>query len=382
LYDLAADPGELHSLARERPELVASLDAELETRLLGSPAGAATPLAVSPDAREQLASLGYLAPDSSASVLPLGQVGGPDPKDQLAVLAEIRQAQALMTQGKPREALTRLRAVGEMGPGVAALRAAAAVNAGEPAAGERDARRVLAASPNRSDVRIVLALALDAQGRGGEALAALRELPADVPLDADIAQRLAAAEVEAGETDVALRRLSLAVERHPRNPQLARSYGFLLTQAGHDDAALAAFEAALALEPASVVIQNDVAWALARARRDLDRALALAAQAAAASDDAANVLDTLAFVRLVRGEAGEALAVADRALRSAPPDLRAHLEYVRAEALAALDRPAEARRALALALAPAAEADWRPAALALAARLDRPDAESASQPAQ
>ena len=166
-------------------------------------------------------------------------------------------------------------------------------------------------------MRIVLALALDAQGRGDEALAALRELPADVPLDAGIALRLAAADAEAGEIDTALRRLALAVERHPRDPKLARSQGLLLVQAGRHEEALAAFEAALALEPDLAVLQNDVAWALARVRRDLDRALALATRAAAASENDPSVLDTLALVRLARGDAAEALEAADRALRRA-----------------------------------------------------------------
>ncbi len=384
LYDLVADPAELHSLALERPDLAASLDAALTKRLQASPQGTATPLAVTPAEREQLASLGYLAPDGSASLLPLGQVGGHDPKDQVAVLAEIRGAQALMAQGKAGEALARLRAIGEAGPGVAALRAAAAVNAGEPEAAERDARRVLAASPDRSDVRIVLALALDAQGRSPEALAVLRELPGDVPLDAGLALRLAAAEAEAGELDTALRRLALAVEHHPRDPDLARSHGQRLAGAGRPEAALAAFEAALALESDSSVLQNDVARALALQRGDLDRALALAVRAAAASENAPSVLDTLAIVRLARGEAGEALAVAERALRTAPPGLRPHLEYLRAEAFFALARPLEARQALALARASAAadEAEWRAGAEALDARLARPSTKPASPPVE
>ncbi len=377
LYDLASDPGELHSLALERPEIAASLDAALETRLHSSPARAATPLAITPVEREQLASLGYLAPAGSASSLPLGQVGGPDPKDRLAELREIRSAQALMTLNRPAEALARLRAVGNAGPGVAALRAAAAVNAGEPAAAEADARLALAAAPDRSDVRIVLALALDAQGRSDEALAALRELPADVPLDAGLALRLAAAEAANGEIDTALRRLALAVERHPRDPKLARSQGLLLVQAGRQAEALSAFEAALALEPDSTLLQNDVAWALARERRDLDRALALATRAAAASENDPSVLDTLALVRLARGDAAGTLEAADLALRRADGGVRPHLQYLRAEALTALDRPAEARKALAAALAspPAADDDWRASAVALGDRLAPPSTE-------
>ncbi len=147
--------------------------------------------------------------------------------------------------------------------------------------------------------------------------------------------------------------------------------GLLLARMGRDEEALAAFEAALALEPDLAVLQNDVAWALARLRRDLDRALALAARAAAASENDPSVLDTLAFVRLTRGDAAEALAVADRALRGGGPELRGHLQYVRAEALTALARPGEARVALAAALAsaPAEDADWLAGARTLSQKL-------------
>jgi len=92
------------------------------------------------------------------------------------------------------------------------------------------------------------------------------------------------------------------------------------------------------------------------------------------------VLDTLALVRLARGEAREALATADRALRRAAPELRPHLEYLRAEALYALARPAEAQRALrgALASQAAADTEWRDDAQALSDRLARRPTEPSS----
>ena len=190
LYDLAADPGEQRSLAGERPELVASLDAALEARLRASSPRAATSLAMSPAEREGLARLGYLP--SAPAGTELGAVGGVDPKDRLEVIVEVGRAQVAMAEGRVDEALARLRALGDAGPSVAGLRAAAAVNAGEPVAAERDARVALAASPGRDDYVGVLALALDAQGRGDEAVAELRKLPADLPLSAEIALRLAA----------------------------------------------------------------------------------------------------------------------------------------------------------------------------------------------
>ncbi|MFI5216488.1 MAG: sulfatase [Candidatus Limnocylindria bacterium] len=230
LYDLAADPGEQRSLAASRPELVASLDAALEARLRAAPRRAATPLDVTPAESAALAALGYLTPAGSVSAQELGRVGGVDPKDRLAVVAEIRRAQESMAEGRSGEALARLRALGDAGPSVAGLRAAAAMGAGDSASAERDARAALAALPARSDFRNVLARALDAQGRGDEAVAELRKLPDDAPLPAAVALRLAAADVADGQPETALRRIERALELAPEDPDLKRERGELIAR--------------------------------------------------------------------------------------------------------------------------------------------------------
>ena len=283
LYDLAADPREERSLAKARPELVASLDSALEARLRASPGRAATPLAVTPVEREGLAALGYLAPTGAATAYALGQVGGPDPKDHLDVIAAVRRAQVSMAEGRADEALARLRALGDAGPAVAGLRAAAAVTAGELGAAERDARTALEALPGRSDFRSVLARALDAQGRGDEAVAELRKLPADVPLPAAVVLRLAAAEAADGELDTELSRIERALERDPEDPRLVRGRGLLLARSGRHREALAAFEAGLALPQADAglrahlhYLRAEALFALGRraeSGRELDQAL-------------------------------------------------------------------------------------------------------------
>ncbi len=283
IYDLAADPDEQRSLSEERPELVASLDSALEARLRASPARTAKPLAVTPVEREALAALGYLAPTGVSSNFALGQVGGPDPKDHRDVIAAVRQAQASMAAGKTDEALAQLRALGDAGPAVAGLRAAAAVTVGELVAAERDARTALESLPGRSDFRSVLARALDAQGRGDEAIAELRKLPADLPLPAAVVLRLVVAEAADGEIDTAMRRIERALEQDPEDPQLVRGRGLLLAQSGRHPEALAAFEAALALPRADAglrahlhYLRAEAFFALGRraeSQRALDQAL-------------------------------------------------------------------------------------------------------------
>jgi tetratricopeptide (TPR) repeat protein len=158
------------------------------------------------------------------------------------------------------------------------------VNAGEPAAAERDAREALQALPGRTDLRSVLALALDAQGRGDEAIAELRKLPADLPLPAAVALRLSAAESEAGEVDTALRRIERALQEVPDDPLLGRGRGLLLARSGRHQEAFTAFEAALALPQTDARLRAHLHYLcaealfelgrLAEARRALDQALA------------------------------------------------------------------------------------------------------------
>jgi len=316
LYDLAADPGETRSLAAERPELVASMEAALEARLHASPARAATALAVAPAEREALAALGYLAPTGSSTGIALGQVGGPDPKDHLAVIFEVQLAQVSMAEGKPGEALARLRALGDAGPAVAGLRAAAAVNAGEPVAAERDARAALQALPGRTDLRSVLALALDAQGRGDEAVAELRKLPVDQPLPAAVALRLAAAEAADAAVDTALLRIERSLEEDPDDPLLVRERGLLLARSGRHQEAFEAFEAALALPRTDAGLRAHLHYLcaealvelgrVAEARRALDQALTSPESGAAEWRlEAAALRDRLDSRELPQGASGK-----------------------------------------------------------------------------
>jgi hypothetical protein len=137
------------------------------------------------------------------------------------------------------------------------------------------------------------------------------------------------------------------------------------------DDALRLREEALREEPEDWVAANEVAWSLALLGRDLERAQALATQAVSASEGDPSALDTLARVQLARDEPELAFVTAGRALSRATPELRGHLLYVRATALAARGDAPGARQALETALAtPAAPHQlWRAEARVLAERL-------------
>jgi choline-sulfatase len=190
-----------------------------------------------------------------------------------------------------------------------------------------------------------------------EAEALLASLPPSAAAGSAAALRLAEAEIRAGRTEAAARRLAAAHAAHPEDPVLALAAADRMEQEGQLEAALRAREAALAREPDSPVTANAVAWTLALLGRDLDRALELARRAVAASVGEPHVQDTLATVLLARGDAAGALQAVETALPDAPTDLRGHLQYLRAAALADLGESRAARRAVADSLAAGGDAD-------------------------
>ncbi len=157
--------------------------------------------------------------------------------------------------------------------------------------------------------------------------------------------RLALAEDRVGRRDAARARIEAAIENEGSQPMLWATLASLQDRAGDREGSIRSREKTLSLAPAEIWPKNDLAYALAKAGRDLDRARELALEAAESGDP--NTLDTLATVELARGEASKALATAQRGLALAKVgDARPHLELLQARALAALGRAEEARAGL------------------------------------
>jgi len=101
LYDLRADPGEIHNLARSTPTKAAELQKQLSELLARyAPARPAPAPTDSPQARAQLRSLGYLAPGAH----PTSAAEGPDPKDRMAEFHLYEDAQAALYHGRVTQA--------------------------------------------------------------------------------------------------------------------------------------------------------------------------------------------------------------------------------------------------------------------------------------
>jgi choline-sulfatase len=228
------------------------------------------------------------------------------------------------------------------------------------AEGDRAAARALyeeasgARVPTAEALWRLAALELE-EGRRSEAERLLAGTPFREQRTPEAAVRLARAERLAGRGDLALLRVRGSRQEFSHVAALASLEGTLLEEDGRLADALTAREEALALEPASPAAANDVAWTLLGLGQDLERAAALAEAALAGAPGEPSVLDTLAAVRLRRGESRAALAAAELGLAAGGGASRPALLLRRAEALARLGRRAEAERALAEAVATPAE---------------------------
>jgi arylsulfatase A-like enzyme/Tfp pilus assembly protein PilF len=240
---------------------------------------------------------------------------------------------------------------------------------GQPDAAAEHYRRALDARvPDVDAAWLLAALALERGdiARAGELLA---RVPPELLRARSTALRLALAERRAGRLDMALLRVEAGLRTSPEHLPLLQLHANLLEQKGDLRAALRERERALALAPGDPGLANQVAWSLALLGLRLDRALELATAAARALPDEPEAQDTLAAVRLARGEPEAALEPLARALPTAEGDTRVRLLLRRAEAQARLGRRDDARADLAAALGSRAPAELGPALAAHAERV-------------
>jgi arylsulfatase A-like enzyme/predicted Zn-dependent protease len=352
LYDLARDPGEIHNLAETEAALVSELDARLETFLAGS--GPVAPnIALGSEERELLESLGYVM-DRSEGARPLGVVGGPDPKDKMGVLSAIKQADTLLAEGRPAEALATLREIGEHDSRIYQnLLSGAALATGDLKLAEQAARRTIAAAPSRLAGYGRLAAALSAQGRREEARAVYEEMQSVDPASPVPLTALGQLAESTGEPDRAAEflRRALAKSSDGAGSAVWRLAAIEIEQgrraeaeallAGVDSESLTAPPAALRLSRAEVRAGHP------------EKALARLAEAVAAHPRDLS-LRTLYAARLAEGgQTAEAraldeasLALVASGLQVAEASQRGSYLYFRAAALDGLGRTHEARESL------------------------------------
>lgn len=299
LYDVATDPGELVNLVNERPEEARRLRSDLE-RLQGRVAVAAAVAAeLDSGTRAALRALGYL------EATPGRPGDGLDPKDGIALLAELDRAKTLMGKGQvddARSALVGLVARNPSNVPFLARLAEAQLAAGAGVEALDTLCRALALSPRSELLQLARANTLARLNRRDEAGQSYREVLRVDPRNAPAWLSLAAL---AATSEERRRVLAEGVAAGVTSGVVLLESARLEAEAGRAEVARDLLDRAAALMPGAAVV-----W-LERARLDLAAGLpdgALAACRRAAELEPGNAETALCSGRaqLARGEPGRA----------------------------------------------------------------------------
>ena len=212
LYDYVSDPAESNNLWAERSEIAAELQRALRD-LATRPARAAPAPELDPELTASLRSLGYLQGAGHASVSDAARAL--DPKDGLALLAELEAAKKALAAGHTKAALQALQRLVQRSPNNAVFLsqlARAQTAAGQTRQALASAREALALNPQLDFLRLGLA---DAYRASGELEAARREYEGALEINprlADAWLRLGEMAFEEGDPEKERGLLSRAVE--------------------------------------------------------------------------------------------------------------------------------------------------------------------------
>jgi tetratricopeptide (TPR) repeat protein len=219
----------------------------------------------------------------------IGSSDGEDPKDQLARLAALHAALALLANDRPREALAQLAALGPLGFDLELLRGRAALELGDLELARSTAERSVTLSrrpaslvlrglvaeaqgaPGRAGDAYRQALALDAEhaaarvglarlaeaaGRRGEARRGYEAAVAPPFPDLEASWRLAALDIEDGNPDAARARLAELPPTEVRGAAASARIAEAELRAGRPKLARTRVEGALRRHPDSVELRR------------------------------------------------------------------------------------------------------------------------------
>jgi tetratricopeptide (TPR) repeat protein len=191
-------------------------------------------------------------------------------------------------------------------------------------------------------------LLLDKEDRAS-ALALLDNYVVDHPESSfDLMLAKASLLAEHGDAESGVTLLAAALDRYPKHPSIEYERAVLLERAGKISESVQAFDKLLDDRPDDPTLMNALGYTLADHNMELPRAENLIRKALVVMPDSPAVLDSLAWVRLRRGDSRDALKTFEKAYGIGhDPEIAAHW----GEALWTSGNQPEARRVWAAALA-------------------------------
>ena len=327
LYDLEHDAGETQNRAADRSALAAGLQHALTS--LGDTGG------VAPDAHtaavresaERLRSLGY----ASGSTMPTATSQAIDPKDRVAVWAEIENGIDVSARDAVGAERSFARAVSLDPENGLAMKYLADLRfrAGRLKEARDLYRRAAAAGFRHPDVYVNLASIAEREGHLDEARDALVKAVETTPSDADAWNRLGLVDARRGDLDAARRAFSQAIAAAADRPEAYYNLGLIERRAGNEPAAQARLQEALARNRNYVEAHYELGTGYLLARQP-ERALESYRAALAIRPDYAEALFGAARAELDLGKSDEARRDYERFVKVAPKEYRQQIAAARA----------------------------------------------------
>jgi arylsulfatase A-like enzyme/Flp pilus assembly protein TadD len=253
LYDLDADPAEQRNLAATPAGAakLRALRAELEHwRRIGSTGGQTSKVALDPESRRRLESLGYVA-SGAASVKKTFAVSD-DPKTLVALNESFTAALEESSTGRREQAVVHLQRIIAARPDFLPARTSLAtilILTGRPSEAVSELQNAVRNGHSSPAVLAKLGAALDAAGRSRDAVVAFEQAEQAGERDPDLFNALGVAYARIGRRDEARRRFEQLLALDPTAASTWNNLGILEIETGNRRSAAEAFRRAVAVDP-------------------------------------------------------------------------------------------------------------------------------------
>jgi len=285
LYDLTQDPAETRNVLSEHADIVSKMDAKLAALIRSSNAEKVETTPMDEKTRAQLRSLGYTSGFTAHSYSLTGQ--GVDPKDRVAVLKLMDQAE------QPQSSLT-------PGRRIELLQEAIRIDPGNP---------LLYHS---------LGAKLEKAGRYDDAMKLYRAAITKGIEDGRLRSRLADLLVRAGKTAEAIPEYEKAAQLNPTDLASQANLGTAYLESGRLNDAERIFQAIASMDPTNAAAQNGLG-VLAIQRQDGNRALVYFEKAVELDPDLAEAHLNLGLLYKMAGDRDRARSCFEQFLAKASP---------------------------------------------------------------
>lgn len=256
LYDLAADPGEIHNLYKTQKSTALELKGQLDSLLARiTPKGPPKPAVVSAGEVEELASLGYVG-TSGQSVVGASGESLPDPKDELESYKTITQSTQMVAEGKCDEAMPLLNRLVQLRPtlflGHITL-AKCDLFQGKYEAADSALQAALHIRPDNVEAKFYQGISQLEEGRFSDSIAGLQPLAKAHPKEPYIRFYLGMAYEQSGALAQAFEEYQACANIDPSFEVAVYKVGYYLAKSGKFSEAAAQFKKVAEMDPSNAL---------------------------------------------------------------------------------------------------------------------------------